>query len=119
MPSASVQATVVSIPSAGGGHVAPTLSSTKLPVPYVFLAIPGSKQAWPNSAACWSPAMPLTGMPAGTPQRSDVTPTVPLDGTTSGSARSGTCSSSHSSSSHSSRPMSNSIVRLALVASVT
>ena len=29
--------------------------------------MPGAKQAWPNSAACWSPAMPETGMPAGMP----------------------------------------------------
>jgi hypothetical protein len=34
------------------------LSSMKQPVPYVFLADPGSKQAWPNVAACWSPALP-------------------------------------------------------------
>ena len=27
----------------------------------MFFAIPGSKHACPNSAACWSPAMPLTG----------------------------------------------------------
>ena len=26
--------------------------------------MPGSKQAWPNRAACWSPAMALTGTPA-------------------------------------------------------
>ena len=51
-PSASVHATVVSIPSVGSGHVAPTLSSTKLPVPYVFLAMPGRTQACPNRAAC-------------------------------------------------------------------
>ena len=109
----------MSIPSEGGGHVAPTLSSAKLPVPYVFLAMPGSVQAWPNSAACWSPAMPLIGIPSGTPQRCDVTPTRPAEATTSGNAARGTPSSSHSSSSHARDRMSSSIVRLALLTSVT
>ncbi len=30
----------------------PVFMSIKQPVPYVFLAWPGSKQQWPNSAAC-------------------------------------------------------------------
>src|SRR3954454_7004150 len=31
----------------------------KLPVPYVFFALPTSKHAWPNVAACWrSTALP-------------------------------------------------------------
>ena len=51
--------------------------------------MPGSKQAWPNSAACWSPAMPLTGTPAGRPVAAVVTPNRPLDGRTSGSAATG------------------------------
>src|SRR4026208_1126314 len=80
VPSASCHATVVNIPSAAGGHVGPTLSRTKLPVPYVFLAMPGVKHAWPISAACWSPAPPEIGMP------DSVTPTLPLDGITVGSA---------------------------------
>ena len=29
--------------------------------------MPGAKQAWPNSAACWSPAMPLIGDAGPTP----------------------------------------------------
>ena len=33
VPSARVHATVVSMPSLIGGHVAPTFSNTKLPVP--------------------------------------------------------------------------------------
>ena len=116
MPSASFQATVVSMPSVGGGHAAPTLSSTKLPVPYVFFAMPGSKHACPNSAACWSPAMPLIGMPAGTPQRSDVTPKRPLDGTHLGQR----VERARGAARTARRPtpgatMSNSIVRLALV----
>ena len=35
--------------------------------------MPGVKQAWPNSAACWSPAIPVTGSltpPSRTPRRS-------------------------------------------------
>ena len=39
----------------------PVFISMKQPVPYVFLAMPGSKQAWPKSAACWSPAIPPSG----------------------------------------------------------
>ena len=36
----------------------------KQPVPYVFFAWPGRKQAWPNKAAGWSPALPQMGIPA-------------------------------------------------------
>ncbi len=49
--------------------------------------MPGSKQAWPNRAACWSPAMPLMGMPAGTGRPSAVTPNRPLGGPDLGQAR--------------------------------
>ena len=80
--------------------------------------MPGSKQAWPNRAACWSPAMPDTGMPAGAPLPSTVTPTRPLDGRTSGRAPTGTPSRAASSSLHARRPMSKSIVRLAFDGSV-
>ncbi len=34
-------------------------------MPYVFFACPRWKQAWPKSAACWSPAIPATGTPRG------------------------------------------------------
>jgi len=34
----------------------PVLSNMKQPVPQVDFAIPGSKQARPIKAACWSPA---------------------------------------------------------------
>ena len=34
----------------------------KQPVPYVFFALPASKQPCPKSAACWSPAMPAIGI---------------------------------------------------------
>ena len=30
-------------------------------MPYVFFASPGEWQAWPKSAACWSPAIPAIG----------------------------------------------------------
>src|SRR5439155_14315491 len=65
-----------------------------------------------NSAACWSPAMPLTGMP------SDVTPRRLLDGRISGRHDDGTPNSEHSSSSHAARRMSHSIVRDAFDGSV-
>src|SRR5437868_438168 len=74
VPSDNFQATVVSIPAAGEGHAAPTFNSTKLPVPYVFLAIPGVKQACPNNAACWSPATPEIGIPAVHPEAAAVDP---------------------------------------------
>src|SRR4029078_10897516 len=112
VPSASCHATVVNMPSEAGGQVGPTLSRTKLPVPYVFLAMPGVKHAWPISAACWSPATPEIGMP------DSVTPNLPLDGITVGSADIGTPNSSHSAVDHCRVRMSNSIVRLAFVGSV-
>ena len=74
--------------------------------------MPGSKQAWPNSADCWSPAIPLTGMP------SAVTPNRPLDGRTSGRHEVGTPRRSHSSSDHWSSVMSYRSVRLAFDGSV-
>ena len=42
--------------------------------------MPGWKQAWPNSAACWSPAMPAIGTSAPSTAGS-VVATTPLDGT--------------------------------------
>src|SRR5439155_16987188 len=60
-PGASDHATVVSRPSTGSGRVEPRFVNTNEPVPYVFFVMPGATQACPNSAACWSPAMPDTG----------------------------------------------------------
>ncbi len=80
--------------------------------------MPGSRHAWPNSAACWSPAIPETGIPAGTPRPAAVTPNRPLDGRTSGRADAGTPKRSRSSSDHAIVRMSKSIVRLALDGSV-
>ena len=74
--------------------------------------MPGEKHAWPNSAACWSPAMPLTGMP------SSVTPKRPDDGRISGKFTPSTPKIAMSSSSHARRPMSHSNVRDAFDTSV-
>jgi hypothetical protein len=76
-------ATVVSRAS-DGAAVSPVCSSRNEPVPYVFLASPGRKQAWPKSAACWSPAMPAIGTAAPNNDGS-VSPTTPLESTTSDS----------------------------------
>jgi hypothetical protein len=56
------------------------------------------KQAWPNSAPCWSPTSPATGMPSGRNPTPRVRPTTPELGTTRGSAAAGTRSSAVSSS---------------------
>ena len=65
---------------------------------------PGSKHAWPNSAACWSPAMPLIGMPAGHAAARRRDADAAARRAPRRAARSiGTCSSSHSSSSHAQR----------------
>ena len=39
----------------------PMFCSRKQPVPYVFFDMPGVRHICPNSAACWSPAMPAIG----------------------------------------------------------
>jgi hypothetical protein len=82
----------------------------------VFFAIPGLVHAWPKSAACWSPAIPAIGI--GTPS-SDVSPYTSLDERTSGSIERGTPKIFNNSSSQSPLPISKSIVRDALLASVT
>ena len=95
------------------------LRRTKLPVPYVFFAMPTLVHACPNNAACWSPAIPEIGIPFGTPGTSVVTPNRPLDGRTVGRTDMGTPSSSHISALHCNVLMSNSMVRLAFEGSVT
>ena len=84
--------------------------------------MPGSKQAWPKRAACWSPAMPLMGAPeAGsrcpeqrrTPGRIAHRRAAPREGPPAGTPK-----RSHSSSDHRRTTMSKSRVREALVASV-
>ena len=68
--------------------LSPVFISTKQPVPYVFFAMPLSKQHCPNSAACWSPAMPAIGifLPSIV---SEHMPTTPEESTTFGSASRG------------------------------
>ena len=80
--------------------------------------MPGVKQAWPNSAACWSPAIPPI---CRLPPRccGSVSPKTSLDGRTSGSIARGTSRAPASSSSQSPVWMLKSIVREALVTSVT
>ena len=72
--------------------------------------------AWPNSAACWSPAMPAIGMSA--PPMARGCRTRRSTGTTCGSIARGTPNSASSSSSQSPVWMLNSSVREALDASV-
>ena len=60
--------------------------------------MPGSKHAWPNSAACWSPAMPLIGIPRHAAAiGGDAEPTARRDAPRA-APTSGRASSSHSSS---------------------
>src|SRR4051794_11404534 len=79
-----VHATVVSNPSTGSGPTSPMLTNPNEPVPYVFFVMPGAKHACPNSAACWSPAMPEIGSARPAAQSGTVTPKRPLLAITSG-----------------------------------
>ena len=80
--------------------------------------MPGAKQAWPNVAACWSPALPAIGI--GAPKSSGCdSPTTSLDDVIRGSNARGTLKSCSSSSSQSSVARSTSSVRDALLTSVT
>ena len=56
-----LQATVGSSPPAGSGTPSPTCASTKTPVPEVAFTRPGSTQAAPARAACWSTVWPRKG----------------------------------------------------------
>src|SRR2546427_9705599 len=94
----------------------PVFMSMKQPVPYVFFTMPGWVHAWPNSAACWSPAIPAIGT---RPPNSVVSPYTSLDEPTCGSTERGTPNSFSSSSSQSPVRRLNSIVRDALLGSVT
>jgi hypothetical protein len=79
--------------------------------------MPGLKQAWPNSAACWSPAMPPSGT-SRPPSTANASPWRSEEGTTRGSTARGMRNRSSMPSSQSPVRMSSSSVRLALVASV-
>src|SRR5690349_14341114 len=79
--------------------------------------MPGSRQAWPKVAACWSPRMPATGTPLTTPGLHS--PYTSDDDLMVGSIDIGIFMSAAMPSSHDSVERSISIVRLALVTSVT
>jgi hypothetical protein len=83
------------------------------------LESPTSKQVCPNSADCWSPAMPAMGSSSPRNERGSVVAISPQDGTTSGSASRGTPNSEHSSSLQPPFSRSKSRVRDALETSVT
>jgi hypothetical protein len=80
--------------------------------------MPGSKHACPNSADCWSPAIPLTGTVSPAAASATVVPKRPLVARTSPSAARGTSKSAQSSSDQSPVRMSNSSVRHAFDGSV-
>ena len=63
-PSPRSQATVVRSRLREATASRPVHSRQKHPVPYVTFTIPGSRHAWPRSAACWSPSTPRTGISA-------------------------------------------------------
>ena len=66
----------------------------------MFFAIPGSKHACPNNAACWSPASPAIGISAPPKVCGSVCPYTQLEGFTSGSIDLGIPNSLKISSSH-------------------
>ena len=108
----------MSIPDLEATRSDPVCSRMKEPVPYVFLAMPTSVHAWPKSAACWSPAIPLIG--AATPPSvcGSVVEMRPLESRTSGRFASGTPKTAAISSLQPPAPMSKSSVREAFEASV-
>ncbi len=85
----------------------------------MHLLAPTAKQVCPNSADCWSPAIPAIGSSRPANARGSEVAMWPHDGTMSGSASRGTPNSSHSSSDQSPASRSNSSVREALETSVT
>ncbi|MNN79243.1 hypothetical protein D3C81_1958690 [compost metagenome] len=110
---------VVNRPRADSTACCPVDFSTKQPVPYVFFAMPGVKQAWPNKAACWSPAAPAIGTSRPKKWYSAVTPYTSEEERTSGSMEAGMPRISNSSSSQRSSWILYSSVRDALDGSVT
>ncbi|MCY1550365.1 hypothetical protein D9M68_866170 [compost metagenome] len=80
--------------------------------------MPAVKQAWPKRALCWSPATPPIS--SGAPSHSVfISPKCALDGRASGIRLFGMSSRASSSSSHSRLCTLNSMVRDALLTSVT
>ena len=92
--------------------------SMKLPVPYVFLAMPTSKHAWPKVAACWSPRMPAMGTSGSMPPLRPL-PYTSADERISGNIDIGMPMSDAMDSSHDKVLRSIKSVREALVTSVT
>ena len=85
--------------------------------------MPGAKQHWPKSAACWSPSTPEIGRPSSTAPAaprsgSRVVPNRPAEGRTSGSVCRGTPNSAQRSSDQARVAVSSSMVRLAFEGSV-
>ena len=111
-------ATVVSKPCEDGTGAGPVLSSMKHPVPYVFFASPGA-QRWPNVAACWSPSTPPMRVPASDPGTTTPNASGWAEGTTWGNASRGMPNFASVGWCHVSVCISMSMVRAALVTSVT
>ncbi|KAF1068370.1 MAG: hypothetical protein GAK39_03454 [Variovorax sp.] len=80
--------------------------------------MPASKQAWPNSALCWSPATPPTGSERPSSAAS-VSTKCEAEGCTAGISAAGMRSAASSSASHALLCTLNSMVREALLTSVT
>ena len=111
-------ATVVRRPFREKTGRSPVCWRMKQPVPYVFFALPASKQPWPYNAACWSPAMPAIG--SARPKRdASVSAATPLLSTTEGIIAAGMFSSLSMWSSQRPSRRLYSIVRDAFVASMT
>ena len=81
--------------------------------------MPTVVHAWPNSAACWSPTMPVMGASIPPNASGDVREMGPLESHTSGRFFNGTPNSSDISVLQPPLRMSNRRVREALDASVT
>ncbi len=83
----------------------------------MFFACPTSKQAWPNNADCWSPAIPAMGKDLPRIELS-ISASFPLEGTISGSADSSIPNIANNSSSQDAVSRLQSMVLEALVTSV-
>mmetsp|Transcript_1349 Transcript_1349/g.5497 ORF Transcript_1349/g.5497 Transcript_1349/m.5497 type:complete len:250 (+) Transcript_1349:415-1164(+) len=112
----SRHAIVVSSPCLDSTTFPPVLRSMKQPVPYVFLA-PPAPQRWPSVAACWSPRHPVSLTPFRAP--SAMTPYSSAHDTMRGRESIGTPNFTAVGSCQVWVRRSMSMVRDALVASVT
>ena len=78
------QAMIALMPRLEVTSCSPTVMSKNVPVPWVHLTVPGSRQRWANSAACWSATAEAIGTSAPNTDGS-VTPNDPESSRTSGS----------------------------------